>query len=123
MSNLSIKEEEFLKHLKRKLLFKNITIRTKIPLIDLIKERKDVNYFFGENVGLLNDIIIDFILSKNDKVICGIEVVDEEDELINEKGRILLIDSLFKQMNYKYFQIVDLDKLKQAASIIAEKIQ
>ena len=123
MSNLSIKEEEFLKHLKRKLLFKNITIRTKIPLIDLIKERKDINYFFGENVGLLNDIIIDFILSKNDKVICGIEVVDEEDELINEKGRILLIDSLFKQMNYKYFQIVDLDKLKQAASIIAEKIQ
>ena len=122
MSTLSIKEEEFLKHLKRRILFKNITIKCKVPLGDLIKERTDVNYFFGENEALLNDIVIDFILSKNDKVICGIEVVDEKDELENEKGRILLIDSLFKQLNYKYFQIVDLNKLKEAAGIIADKL-
>lgn len=122
MSTLSLKEEEFLKYLKRKLLFKNITIKCKIPLVDLIEKRKDVNYFFGENKVLLNDIIIDFVLSKNNKVICGIEVVDENDEISMEKGKLLLIDSLFKQLNYKYFRVVDMNKLKEAANIIADKL-
>lgn len=122
MNNLTLKEKEFIKYLKRNLFFRGFKIKYKISLIDLIKERKDINFFFGEDVALLKGIIIDFVLYRNNKVICGIEVVDEEDELGMEKGKLLLIDSLFKQLNYKYFRVVDLDKLKEAASIIADKL-
>lgn len=122
MNDLSLKEKEFIKYLKRNLLFRDFKIKYKTPITELINERNDINSFFGENVALLKDIIIDFVLYRNNKVVCGIEVVDESEELNMEKGKLLLIDSLFKQMNYKYFRVVDLDKLKEAASIIASKI-
>ena len=122
MAELTANEQEFLKYLKRKLFFKNYDIRFKVSLHDLYQERKDLSFTFGQNEDLLKDIIIDFILSKDNKVVCGIEIVDEDDELDLSKGRLLLIDSLFKQMNYKYFRVVDLTKLKQAAGIIADKL-
>ena len=122
MAELTANEQEFLKYLKRKLFFKNYDIRFKVSLHDLYQERNDLSFTFGQNEDLLKDIIIDFILSKDNKVVCGIEIVDEDDELDLSKGRLLLIDSLFKQMNYKYFRVVDLTKLKQAAGIIADKL-
>ncbi|MDO4500159.1 MAG: hypothetical protein Q4B60_02680 [Erysipelotrichaceae bacterium] len=115
-------EEVFYKHLKRKLLFTKFNIEVKVPITKLYKERKDILFTFGKDEHLLDDVIIDFVIKRGKRVIAGIEIVDEEDEINMSIGKKTLINSLFLQMNYEYFRIVDLDKLSEAADIIKDKL-
>lgn len=114
-------EEEFYKLLKKRLFLSGIDIKTKISLNKLCYERKDVGFVFGKDRSLIEDIDIDFVLYRGNRVIAGIEIVDEPDELKMEIGKKMLIDTLFKTMGYEYFRIVDLTKLKEAAEIVANK--
>lgn len=116
-------ENIFLNILKRKLFLSNIKIKTKVSINDLCKERSELNFIFGKDQNLIEDIIIDFVLYRKDKVIAGIEIVDEHDEFNMDKGKNLLINTLFKSMGYEYFRILDLNKLDEAAEIIVKKIK
>ena len=114
-------EQEFYEYFKKKLFLSGISIKTKTTINSLCEERKDVNFVFGKDTSLMSNIIIDFVLYRGKRAIAGIEIIDEPDELENEKGKKLLIDTLFKSMGYQYFRVVNLNKLKEAATIIAEQ--
>ena len=116
-------EQQFYKFLKKELFFSNIEIRTKIAIKDLCKERNDVVIMFGRDFYLVNDIVIDFILCKNGKVIAGIELIDEPEELAYKKGEEMLISTIFARLGYKFFNITDTSKLKESAKTIKREIK
>ena len=115
-------EQRFYKLLKKELFFSKIEIKTKIAIKDLCKERNDVVIMFGRDFYLINDIVIDFVLYKDEKAIAGIELIDEPEELTYKKGEEMLINTIFTRLGYKFFKIVDTNKLKEAAKIIKRKI-
>lgn len=119
---LTEKEEKFLKLMKKELFLTGISIRTKIPMEELCKERKDIVILFGNEYALIKDIVIDFVLYKNRKAIAGIELIDEEEELQMNKGEQLLLDTIFLRLGYELFRIIDTGKLPEAAKIIRKKI-
>ncbi|MDO4198330.1 MAG: hypothetical protein Q4D13_05025 [Erysipelotrichaceae bacterium] len=121
MENMTIKEEEFYKYLKRYLILTGIEIRNKISIDDLCKERRDLGLSFGKEEELIKDILIDFVLYKDNKAVAGIEIVDEKEELNSTIGERTLIDYLFSRMGYEYFRITDLDKLNEAAKTVRKK--
>ena len=116
-------EQQFYKFLKKELFFSNIEIRTKIAIKDLCKERNDVVIMFGRDFYLANDIVIDFILCKDGKVITGIELIDEPEELAYKKGEEMLISTIFARLGYKFFNITDISKLKESAKTIKREIK
>ncbi|MBQ3295286.1 MAG: hypothetical protein IJH00_02215 [Erysipelotrichaceae bacterium] len=116
-------EQQFYKFLKKELFFSNIEIRTKTAIKDLCKERNDVVIMFGRDFYLINDIVIDFILCKNGKVIAGIELIDEPEELAYKKGEEMLISTIFARLGYKFFNITDTSKLKESAKTIKREIK
>ncbi|MBR4610959.1 MAG: hypothetical protein IKO38_11025 [Erysipelotrichaceae bacterium] len=120
-TKLTSKEQEFYTCLKRKLIFSSIEIRTKIPLADLCSERNDIVFHFGKDREIISDVIIDFVLYKNGKVISCVEIFDEPDELENRRGENLLKDLLLSRMGYEYFKVIDLDNIGKAAAIVKEK--
>ena len=120
-TKLTSKEQEFYTCLKRKLIFSSNEIRTKIPLADLCSERNDIVFHFGKDREIISDVIIDFVLYKNGKVISCVEIFDEPDELENKRGENMLKDLLFSRLGYEYFKVVDLEKINQAAAIVKEK--
>ena len=120
-TKLPSKEQEFYTCLKRKLIFSSIEIRTKIPLADLCSERNDIVFHFGKDREIISDVIIDFVLYKNGKVISCVEIFDEPDELENRRGENLLKDLLLSRMGYEYFKVIDLDNIGKAAAIVKEK--
>ena len=119
---LTVTEQKFYELLKKKLRFTSIEIRTKISLYDLCKERHDVIFTFGNDYKLIEGVIIDFVLYRKDKVIAGIEVVDEPEEMNLKKGEEMLINTIFSRLDYKFFRIVDTNKLKEAVKIIKQKL-
>ena len=116
-------EEKFLKYLKKKLFLSRITIKTKISISELCAENNSVCFMFGKDEAIIKNVLIDFVLYKGGKAIAGIELIDEPEELEMEKGRSILIDSLFRTMGYELFRVVDLSRLKEAADIIVAKIK
>ena len=78
---------------------------------------------FGRDFYLINDIVIDFILCKNGKVIAGIELIDEPEELAYKKGEEMLISTIFARLGYKFFNITDTSKLKESAKTIKREIK
>jgi hypothetical protein len=116
-------EQQFYKYLKKELFFSKITIRSKIAIKDLCKERSDVVIMFGRDNYLIENIVIDFVLYKYGKVIAGIEVIDEPEELELKKGEEMLINTIFNRLGYKFFKIIDISKLKEAAKDIKKEIK
>ena len=121
-NNLTILEQRFYKLLRRELFFSCIEIRTKISIKDLCKERNDIVIAYGRDNYLIDDIVIDFVLSKGNKVLAGIEIVDEPEELTLKKGEELLINTIFTRLGYKFFRIIDTDKLYEAARIVKKNL-
>lgn len=119
---LTIKEKEFIKYFKNRIRFKGFKIKEKISIYQIGKDVNEINFLFGNNTDLINDIVIDFVIEKNNKIIAGIELIDEEDELELSRGKQMLIDTFFKTIGAKYFRIVDLNNIKEAANIISSKI-
>ena len=109
--NLTVLEQKFYNLLKRELFFSGMEIRTKISIRDLCKERNDIVIAYGRDNYLINDIIIDFVLYKDNKAIAGIEIVDEPEELSLKKGEELLINTIFTRLGYQFFRIT-LEKLQ-----------
>ncbi|MBQ6492993.1 MAG: hypothetical protein IJI92_03925 [Erysipelotrichaceae bacterium] len=122
-NNLTPCEEKFYGHLKKQLFLSGIEIRTKISLYDLCMERSALNITFGNEEEIVKDIIIDFVLYKKDRVIAGIEVLDEPNELEDHRGENLLKDLLFGRMSYEYFKVTDMDRLNDAAKMIRKKLK
>ena len=122
-SNLTILEHKFYKFLKKELFFSGIEIRTKITIKDLCKERNDVVIIYGRDNFLIDDIIIDFVLYKDNEAIAGIEIIDEPEELSLKKGEELLINTVFTRLGYQFFRITDTEKLSEAAKIIKKKLK
>ena len=118
---LSAVEEEFYAHLKRQLLFSGIDIRIKRSLYDICQEN-DILLPFGKDTELLKDIVIDFLLYKKGKLIAGIEVLDEENELDEKRGEKTLINFNFARLSAECFMVSDFRNLKQEAKQIKEKI-
>ena len=120
---LTEKEEEFLGHLKKALRMTGISIRPKVSIEELYKERKDIDLVLGSSEKLLKDVIIDFVLYRKGKVIAGIEVVDEPEEFLNARGEKLMKDYIFRTFGYECFRVVNMDRLKEAAYIIKDKLK
>lgn len=116
-------EQQFYKYLKKELFFSKITIRSKIAIKVLCKERSDVVIMFGRDNYLIENIVIDFVLYKYGKVIAGIEVIDEPEELELKKGEEMLINTIFNRLGYKFFKIIEISKLKEAAKDIKKEIK
>ena len=116
-------EQQFYKYLKKELFFTKIEIKTKIAIKDLCKERSDVVIMFGRDNYLIENIVIDFVLYKYGKVIAGIEVIDEPEELELKKGEEMLINTIFNRLGYKFFKIIEISKLKEAAKDIKKEIK
>ena len=119
---LTKKEEEFLGYLKKALRFSGISIRQKVSIRELYDEREDIDLLLGNSEKLLGDVVIDFVLYKKGKAIAGIEIVDEPEEFLNAKGAKLMKDYIFRTFGYECFRVVNMDKLKEAAKIIKEKV-
>ncbi len=98
-------EQQFYKYLKKELFFSKITIRSKIAIKDLCKERSDVVIMFGRDNYLIENIVIDFVLYKYGKVIAGIEVIDEPEELELKKGEEMLINTIFNRLGLSLIHI------------------
>ena len=118
---LTAKEEEFLRYLKKQLLFSGISIRIKESLWDLCNDN-GMPPVFGNDAQLLKQIDIDFVLYKKNRLIAGIEILDEPDELDEKLGEKTLIDFNFRRLSAECHMIMGTDNLKQAAKIIKEKI-
>ena len=106
-------EQQFYKFLKKELFFSKITIRSKIAIKELCKERNDVVIMYGRDNYLTEDILIDFVLYKDDKAIAGIEVIDEPEELELKKGEEMLINAIFNRLGYAFFKVTDINRLKE----------
>ena len=52
----------------------------------------------------------------------GIEIIDEPEEYRSAKGEKILKDFVFRTLGYEYFRVIRMDKLKESADIIKEKI-
>ncbi len=122
-ADLTEKETEFLSYLKKALRFSGISIRQKVSVGELYDEREDINLVLGSSEALLKDVMIDFVLYRKGKAIAGIEVVDEPEEYLNAKGEKLLKDYIFKTFGYECFRVVNMNKLKEAAYIIKDKLK
>ncbi len=122
-SELTEIEQQFYKSLKKELFFSKIEIKTKIALKDLCKERSDVVIMFGRDNYLIENIVIDFVLYKNDKVIAGIEVIDEQEELELKRGEEMLVNMIFARLGYKFFKVADTSKLKENAKMIRKELK
>ena len=122
-ADLTEKEAEFLGYLKKALRFSNISIRQKISIGELYDEREDVTLVLGSSEYLLKDVLIDFVLYKKGNAIAGIEIVDEPEEFLNAKGAKLMKDYIFRTLGYECFRVVNMNKLKEAAYIIKDKIK
>ena len=116
-------EQQFYKSLKKELFFSKIEIKTKIAIKDLCKERSDVVIMFGRDNYLVENIVIDFVLYKNDKVIAGIEVIDEQEELELKRGEEMLINMIFARLGYEFFKVTDTSKLKENAKMIRKELK
>lgn len=116
-------EQQFYKSLKKELFFSKIEIKTKIAIKDLCKERSDVVIMFGRDNYLIENIVIDFVLYKNDKVIAGIEVIDEQEELELKRGEEMLINMIFARLGYEFFKVTDTSKLKENAKAIRKQLK
>lgn len=116
-------EQLFYKYLKKELFLSGIKIRTKISVAELCAQRSDVSFQFGNDEQLVKNIIVDFVLYKNSRMIAGIEVIDEPEEFENNRGEKMLKDLLFARMGCEYFRIVDLTRLDAAAKIVKNKTQ
>ncbi|MBO7698333.1 MAG: hypothetical protein J6S38_04780 [Erysipelotrichaceae bacterium] len=119
---LTEKEEEFLKYLKRELIFTNIKIRTKISLEELCEESGNIMVDLNRNREAMKDVLIDFVLYRNNKAIAGIEVVDEPDEFLNSQGEKILKNFIFNTLGYECFRVVEMDRLKQSARFIKNEV-
>ncbi|MBR3251610.1 MAG: hypothetical protein IKF80_07855 [Erysipelotrichaceae bacterium] len=122
-SELTEIEQQFYKSLKKELFFSKIEIKTKIAIKDLCKERSDVVIMFGRDNYLIENIVIDFVLYKNDKVIAGIEVIDEQEELELKRGEEMLINMIFARLGYEFFKVTDTSKLKENAKAIRKQLK
>ncbi|MBQ2656019.1 MAG: hypothetical protein IJF95_05230 [Erysipelotrichaceae bacterium] len=122
-ADLTEKEAEFLGYLKKALRFSNISIRQKISIGELYDEREDIDLVLGSSEYLLKDVLIDFVLYKKGRAIAGIEIVDEPEEFMNARGEKLMKDYIFRTFGYEFFRVVNMDKLKDAAYIIKDKIR
>ena len=118
---LTVKEEEFCRYLKKQLLFSGITVRMKESLWDICQNNA-MPVMFGNQGELLKQIDIDFVLYKKEKLIAGIEILDEPNELDENFGEKTLIDFNFKRLSAQCFMIPGTDNFKEAARIIKEKI-
>ncbi len=116
-------EQQFYRFLKKELFFSKITIRSKIAIKELCKERNDVVIMYGRDNYLTEDILIDFVLYKDDKVIAGIEVIDEPEELELTKGEEMLINAIFNRLGYAFFKVTDINKLKENAKAIRKALK
>ncbi|MBR3227039.1 MAG: hypothetical protein IKF68_00680 [Erysipelotrichaceae bacterium] len=119
---LTEKEKEFLSYLKKALRFSGISIRQKVNIEELCEERKDVPITFENEKKLVKDVVIDFVLYRKGKAIAGIEIVDEPEEYRSAKGEKILKDFVFRTLGYEYFRVIRMDKLRESADIIKEKI-
>lgn len=119
---LTEKEEEFLKYLKRELIFTNIKIRTKISLEELCEESGNIMVDLNRNREAMKGVLIDFVLYRNKKAIAGIEVVDEPDEFLNSQGEKILKNFIFNTLGYECFRVVEMDRLKQSARFIKNEV-
>lgn len=115
-------EQQFYKLLKKELFFSKIEIKTKIAIKDLCRQRNDVVIMYGRDNYLIDDILIDFVLYKGDKVIAGIEVIDEPEELELKKGEEMLISTIFARLGYKFFKVADISNLKESAKTIRKEL-
>ena len=122
-SELTEIEQQFYKSLKKELFLSKIEIKTKIAIKDLCKERSDVVIMFGRDNYLIENIVIDFVLYKNDKVIAGIEVIDEQEELELKRGEEMLINMIFARLGYEFFKVTDTSKLKENAKMIRKELK
>ena len=116
-------EQQFYRFLKKELFFSKITIRSKIAIKDLCKERNDVVIMYGRDNYLTEDILIDFVLYKDDKAIAGIEVIDEPEELELKKGEEMLINAIFNRLGYAFFKVTDINRLKENAKAIRKALK
>ena len=116
-------EQQFYRFLKKELFFSKITIKSKIAIKDLCKERNDVVIMYGRDNYLTEDILIDFVLYKDDKAIAGIEVIDEPEELELKKGEEMLINAIFNRLGYAFFKVTDTNKLKENAKAIRKALK
>ena len=119
---LTEKEEEFLKYLKRELIFTNIKIRTKISLEELCEESGNIMVDLNRNREAMKGVLIDFVLYRNKKAIAGIEVVDEPDEFLNSQGEKILKNFIFNTLGYECFRVGEMDRLKQSARFIKNEV-
>ena len=78
---------------------------------------------FGRDNYLIENIVIDFVLYKNDKVIAGIEVIDEQEELELKRGEEMLINMIFTRLGYEFFKVTDTSKLKENAKSIRKQLK
>ena len=118
---LTEKEEEFYRHLKKQLFLSGINIQSKVSLYDICNNY-DMPLAFGNDVNILKQIDIDFVLYKKGKLIAGIEILDEPNELDENLGEKTLIDFNFKRLSAQCHMILGTDDMKMAAAIIKEKI-
>ena len=118
---LTAREEEFYRYLKKELFLSGIRVRFKQSLWDICSQNP-VPMPYGNEAGLLKQIDIDFVLYRKDRLIAGIEILDEASELDENLGEKTLIDFNFKRINARCFVIMGTDDLKKAAKFIKEKI-
>ena len=114
-------EQRFYKMLKKAFMLTRISIKTKISIEELCNEQKNIVFFFGNEKDLVKDVVIDFVLYRNNKAFAGIEIIDEDDELNMTTGEKLLVKTIFRRLGYEFFTVTDPDKLKEATEIIKEK--
>ena len=119
MDKLTVSEDKFYHLLRKELLFSNIKITKKVSIEDICVKNNILLSDFEKKT--IKDVVIDFILSKGKKIIAGIEIVDEVEEM-NNLGDKLLKDTIFTRLNSEYFRVIDLDKLGEAVRIIKEKV-
>lgn len=89
--------------------------------MDLCKERPEIPFSLDKK--LVENLSIDFVISKGNKVVAGIEIIDEPEEFSLSVGEKMLIDMLFSAMNYDYYRVFKLDRLAEEADIISMKIK
>lgn len=124
-SNLTIHEQIFIKHLKKQLLFSSISIKQKVSIgklyEDACKEFPHLVKVFDKDEKTVKDIQIDFVLYKGRRILAGIEIVDEPDELKQSIGKKLLINNFFRAINSECYRVTDLNKLQEASEEIKNR--
>ena len=111
-------EEQVYKRLKRKSLFSGIRIETKQSLKDICGMKFDTLITVGAYRKMLESVSVDFVLYRKDRLLLGVDFLDEPGERALSVGERTLVGNTFRTMNSEYLAIEDSEDPDHAADII-----